>query len=409
MLYALHEPLRRWLAPFAEISRHAATALATSPWPAFRLLHANHALADRLWRAYPKLPFDIPRVMAHGREVAISEQTVETLPFCRLVRFARTTDDADVASALESDPAVLLCAPLSGHHATLLRDTITSLAADHDVYVTDWTCAREVPVSAGTFDLAEYVGYLRTFMRRLRDRDLHMVAVCQAAVPALAAVALDAAAGADPLATLTLMAGPIDARKNPTQVNRYAVEHDLAWFEGNVISAVPAGYAGSGRRVYPGFLQLAAFVQMNAGRHAAAYLTYWLDALRGDVDATRAHERFYDEFNAVLDMDAAFYLDTVGSVFQEFALARGTWELGGELVRPGTIRNTRILTIEGERDDICGIGQTAAALELCTGLASSHKHHLLAASCGHYGVFSGSNWREQIYPRIRAHIRSRDS
>ena len=406
MLYEAYEPFRLWLEPIAELAKLTAAALENTSWPVQRFVRANSALLNRLTRTYSKPEFAIDRCVAHGREVAVIEEVIETRPFCRLVRFSRKTDDAALATTLAHDPRVLLCAPLSGHYATLLRDTITTLLGDHDVYVTDWANARDVPIADGTFDLADYVAYIRAFIANLGARELHVISVCQPTVPVLAAVSLDAAAGAPTPRTLTLMGGPIDARQSPTQVNQFATEHDLAWFERNMIHRVPSRYAGIGRRVYPGFIQLTAFVQMNAGRHAEAYRAYWFDALRGDTAATAVHERFYDEFNAVLDMDAGYYLDTVRTVFQEFGLARGTWEIGGELVRPSALRDIAILTVEGDRDDISGLGQTAAAHDLCTNVPAAHKHHLLAADCGHYGIFSGHHWREQVYPRVRDLIRS---
>ncbi len=405
MLYAGYEPLRLWLEPIAELAKLTAVALENTTWPVQRLVRANSALLHRLTRTYAKPAFAIDRCLAHGREVLVREEVIEHRPFCRLVRFSRHTEDTALATTLAGDPRVLVCAPLSGHHATLLRDTITTLLADHDVYVTDWTNARDVPLSDGPFALAEYVAYIRAFIARLGARDLHVISVCQPTVPVLAAVSLDAAAGVQTPATLTLMGGPIDARRSATQVNQFATKHDLAWFERNMIHRVPANHAGSGRRVYPGFIQLTAFVQMNAGRHAESYRQYWFDALRGDTEALANHERFYDEYNAVLDMDADYYLDTVRLVFQEFALATGTWTIDGELVNPAAIRTTAILTVEGDRDDISGIGQTAAAHDLCSGVPSTHKHHLLATDCGHYGIFSGHHWREQVYPRVREHIR----
>jgi poly(3-hydroxybutyrate) depolymerase len=319
------------------------------------------------------------------------------------VRFRRESPDPARAAALSRDPRVLVCAPLSGHHATLLRDTVATLLQAHDVYVTDWIDAREVPVAAGPFPLADYVAYLRAFVHQLGARELHVVAVCQPTVPALAAVALDAAAGAATPRTLTLMGGPVDPSQSPTAVNRFATEHPLAWFERTLIHRVPSGFAGAGRRVYPGFLQLSAFVQMNPLRHAQAYRAYWLDQLRGDTEAIAAHESFYDDYNAVLDMDAAYYLDTVGTVFQDMALARGTWEIDGARVQPAAITDTALFTIEGEHDDISGLGQTAAAHALCSGI--SHHQHVVADGCGHYGIFSGQRWRTQVYPRIHAFVR----
>lgn len=406
VLYSGLELQRAWLQPATELAAFVADSLAGVPFVPAAILRANLALFHRLTRTYGRPAFAIASVHAHGAEVAVHEEVVATRPFCRLVRFRRASADPAISSALERDPRVLVCAPLSGHHPTLLRDTIATLLTAHDVYVTDWIDAREVPLAAGTFSLADYVGYLRGFMRALDPRTLHVVAVCQPTVPALAAIALDAAAGAPTPRTLALMGGPIDARRSPTAVNRFATEHPLAWFEQHVIHRVPAGFAGAGRAVYPGFLQLSAFVQMNPVRHAQAHRSYWLDQLRGDAEAIATHERFYDEYNAVLDMDAAYYLETVKTVFQDAALARGTWQIGGELVRPAAITATALLTIEGEHDDISGAGQTAAAHELCTGLPASAHEHLVAEGCGHYGIFSGHRWREAIYPRLHQFIRA---
>ena len=369
MLYRLHELQRM---SFAAISAFTDVVRgAPIPW-----IRANASLLHRSTKPYPKPSFGLG-------------ETVElTRPFCRLLHFAG------------AGPRVLVIAPLSGHHATLVRDTVSTLLQHHDVYVTDWLDAREVPLAAGAFSLDDYVADLLLFLRHLGP-EIHVVAVCQPTVPALAAVALAAAAGEPTPRSLTLMGGPIDARVNPTTVDKLATDHPIAWFERHMIHTVPASYAGAGRRVYPGFLQLAAFVMMNPDKHASAYWTYWLDQLRGDTTATAIHERFYDEYNAVLDMDASYYLDTVRIVFQEFALARGTWRVAGRLVEPAAITRTPIFTIEGELDDISGVGQTSAVLALCP---NTRGRQLIAAGCGHYGLFSGSKWREQIYPEVRAFI-----
>jgi poly(3-hydroxybutyrate) depolymerase len=327
-------------------------------------------------------------------------------PFCKLVRFARSSDDAATRAKLASDPKVLLCAPLSGHHASLLRDTARSLIAEHDVYVTDWVDARNVPLSAGSFGLDDYVHTIQRHIRMLGAADLHVIAVCQPTVPVLGAVSLLAQAGEATPRTLTLMGGPIDARKSPTEVNKLATKNPLSWFEGNLIHKVPSGFPGAGRRVYPGFLQLTAFVSMNFGRHLESYWSYWFDVQKGDAGALAAsqHERFYDDYNAVLDMDAPYYLDVVREVFQEFTLAKGTWTVGGVRVRPDAIKTTALYTIEGELDDICGVGQTQAAHALCTGIPERMKRHTLAKGVGHYGIFSGRKWREQVYPHVRAFV-----
>ncbi len=368
MLYRLHELQRLSLDAISTFSE----MLRAAPIP---LVRANASLLHRSTKPYPKPSF------------GLGETVVLARPFCRLLHFTGT------------GPRVLVIAPLSGHHATLIRDTVATLAQHHEVYVTDWVDAREVPLADGTFALDDYIAELRLFIRHL-DRP-HVVAVCQPTVPALAAVALDAASGAPTPRSLTLMGGPIDARINPTVVDKLATDHPLGWFESHMIHRVPTRYPGAGRRVYPGFLQLASFVMMNPEKHAAAYWTYWLDQLRGDATASAVHEKFYDEYNAVLDMDAQYYLDTVRLVFQEFALARGTWDVAGQRVEPAAIATTPIFTIEGELDDISGVGQTSAARTLCP---QAPGKSLVAARCGHYGLFSGSRWRDAIYPEVRAFI-----
>jgi len=285
---------------------------------------------------------------------------------------------------------------------------VRALLQDHDVYVTDWSDAREVPLAAGSFGLASYVRTVQRCIRALGARALHLVAVCQPVAPALAAVALMAQAGEPTPRSLTLMGGPVDARRSPTAVNRLATGRPIEWFERHMIHVVPDRYPGRGRRVYPGFLQLGAFMAMNRRRHLGAHGRYWLDHLRGPGGAAgrAAHERFYDDYNAVLDMDAAYYLDTVRLVFQDFALARGTWLVDGERVRPGAITDSALLTIEGELDDISGPGQTEAAHALCSGVPAARRAHHTAPGCGHYGIFSGRRWREGVYPRLRAFIRA---
>ena len=349
---------------------------------------ANAALLHRNIKTYPRQPFAIP---------GTTEEIVAAKPFVELRRF--------VPTAGPRGPRVLLVAPLSGHHATLVRDTIASLVADHDVYVTDWRDARDVPLAEGTFSLDDYIAEVRGFLTLLGAESTHVIAVCQPTVPVTAAVALDAAAGRPTPRTLTLIGGPIDARVSPTQVNKLATDHPITWFEHALTYRVPPGFRGAGRKVYPGFLQLTAFVMMNPERHFKAYLDYWAAQLIGDSPGVIAsHEAFYDEYNAVLDMDARYYLDTVRLVFQEFALARGTWSVGDALVEPAAIRDTAIFTIEGELDDISGLGQTEAVHAL-TPNAASHAH-LVARDVGHYGLFSGRRWRTDIYPALRAYIES---
>jgi poly(3-hydroxybutyrate) depolymerase len=408
MLYALHEAQRPWFRAVSSLSRGAAEALRAVPAGLGGPLAAGWELVHRTTREFPRPSFGITSVHAHGTEVSVSEQVVLETPWCKLVRFARRHEDPAVASALGADPVVLVCAPLSGHFATLLRETVRTLLGEHDVLVTDWSDARDVPLGAGTFGLDDYVEHLERFVRHLGASRTHLVAVCQPAVPALAAVARLAARGEDTPPTLTLMGGPVDPRKSPTEVNRLATSRPLAWFEQNLVHTVPRGHAGEGRKVYPGFLQLGAFVAMNPERHAKSYRDYWLAQLRGDRDAASQHERFYDEFNAVLDMDAPYYLETVRLVFQEFALARGTWQVRGELVRPEAITTTALLTVEGSEDDITGAGQTHAAHTLCSGLSPDARRQLTVQGAGHYGIFSGRRWREVVHPELREFVRAHD-
>lgn len=386
MLYPLYELNRLGMEAISALA--GVFADAPNPW-----LRANAALLHRITKPYPKPQFALPGT----REVIVAAH-----PFCNLVHFEREAADDDAKAKAKQKPCVLVCAPLSGHHATLVREMIATLLADHDVYVTDWIDARAVPLAHGTFSLDDYVALLISFIAQLGAP--HVIAVCQPAVPALAAVALLAQRGAGaPPRSLTVMGGPIDPRINPTVVDKLATDRPLAWFEQVMIDTVPAPHAGAGRRVYPGFVQLAAFAMMNPDKHARAYYQYWIDCLRGDAAAADAHERFYDEYNAVLDMDAPYYLDTIRTVFQELALARGTWRVGGELVEPRAIARTPIFAIEGAHDDIAGLGQTAAALELASALPAAHKRHLVA-DVGHYGLFAGRKWRETIYPQLREFV-----
>jgi poly(3-hydroxybutyrate) depolymerase len=304
---------------------------------------------------------------------------------------------------MKQQRTVLVVAPLSGHHSTLLRDTVMSLLQDHKVYITDWTDARMVPESAGPFHLSDYVHYVQEFIRHIGP-DVNVISVCQPTVPVLAAVSLMASAGEPTPPTLIMMGGPIDARKSPTAVNNLAMNKSYEWFDSNVIYRVPLNYPGANRRVYPGFLQHSGFVAMNPDRHLSSHYDYFLDLVRGDEENVDAHRRFYDEYNAVLDMPAEYYLDTIKTVFQDFALVNGTWRVDGELVRPQDITASAVLTIEGELDDISGAGQTRAAHDLCTGVPKQRQFHYDVKGAGHYGIFSGKRWREKVYPEVRAFI-----
>jgi poly(3-hydroxybutyrate) depolymerase len=306
----------------------------------------------------------------------------------------------------KADPKVLLVAPYSGHHATLLRDTVRALLPHHDVYVTDWVNARTVPLAHGPFPLDDYVHYIIDFIRLLGPQ-VHLISVCQPTVPVLAAVSL-LASNQDPALprSMTMMGGPIDSRCNPTAVNALAQNKPFEWFQNNVIMKVPQQYPGYLRDVYPGFLQHAGFVAMNPDRHLSSHWDYYQDLVKGDQDDVDSHRRFYDEYNAVLDLPAEYYLDTIKIVFQEHRLPKGTWKVRGQLVKPADIKTVALFTIEGELDDISGSGQTAAAHDLCTGLPKAKKQHHTINGVGHYGIFSGRRWREAICPQIREFIQA---
>jgi poly(3-hydroxybutyrate) depolymerase len=365
---------------------------------------AGYDLLYRLGKSYEKPEFDIDAVQVRGTRVPVAERTVLVKPFCRLQRFKRFSDQTEVVAAMKHDPVVLVVAPLSGHHATLLRDAVRTLLGDHKVYITDWIDARMVPVDQGAFTLDDYVRYLREFMRHIGPERLHVLAVCQAAVPALAAVALAAGAGERTPRSLMMMGGPIDTRRSPTQVDLLATSRSLAWFQDNVLHQVPARYPGRGRRVYPGFLQHASFVAMNPMRHMSSHWDYYQHLVEGDLSDAEEHRRFYDEYNAVLDMAAEYYMDCIRVVFQQHLLPRGLWQVGGERVATESIRDTALLSIEGSLDDISGQGQTQAAHDLCTGVPAQRKLHLTIDGAGHYGIFSGRRWRDIVYPQVREFI-----
>jgi poly(3-hydroxybutyrate) depolymerase len=308
---------------------------------------------------------------------------------------------------LKAQPVVLIVAPLSGHYATLLRDTVKTMLQDHKVYITDWKNARLVPLSEGEFHLDDYINYVQEFIRHLQATygHCHVVSVCQPTVPVLAAVSLMASRGEKTPLTMTMMGGPIDARKSPTSVNNLATNKSFEWFENNVIYRVPANFPGAGRRVYPGFLQYTGFVAMNPDRHANSHYDFFKDLIKGDDASAEAHRKFYDEYNAVLDMDADYYLETIQTVFQDFKLVNGTGDVKGvdgkvERVRPQDIKGTALMTVEGELDDISGSGQTRAAQDLCSGVPASERKHLEVEGAGHYGIFSGRRWRDMVYPQL---------
>lgn len=403
MLYQLHElnrsllnPLIQWAEASSKLFSDPVSPLAYTPFA--QPIAAGYELMYRLGKDYEKPHFGISSVSVKGKDVKIIEEVAEEKSFCTLLHFKK--DLSAKAFAALKQPTILLVAPLSGHHATLLRDTVRSLLVDHDVYITDWRDARMVPLTEGPFHLHDYIYYIQDFIRQLGP-NLHVISVCQPTVPVLAAISLMASERDPHLPkSMTMMGGPIDPRKSPTQVNNLATEKPYSWFENQVIHSVPASYPGFGRKVYPGFLQHAGFIAMNPGRHAQSHWDFYMHLREGDNESAEEHRKFYDEYNAVLDMPAEYYLETIKTVFQEHRLPLGTWEVEGKLVKPQDIKNVALFTIEGERDDISGLGQTHAAQELCSSIAKANKQQFTAPQCGHYGIFSGRKWREIICPKI---------
>lgn len=409
MLYQLHEMNRTLLSPLVQWAE-ASSKLFTNPVSPFahtpfaQRIAAGYELMFRLGKEYEKPAFGISSVEVEGHCMAVIEDIVLEKPFCKLLHFRK--DSQAGAHAQQIQPKVLLVAPLSGHHATLLRDTVRELLPNHDVYITDWTDARMVPLDKGAFHLHDYVYYIQDFIRFLSP-DLHVISVCQPTVPVLAAISLMASANDEAMPkTMVMMGGPIDSRKSPTQVNDLAMNKPHSWFENNVIYSVPPNYPGYGRRVYPGFLQHAGFVAMNPRRHAQSHWEFYLHLREGDNESAEEHRKFYDEYNAVLDMPAEYYLETIKTVFQDHALPLGTWDVEGKRVCPQDIKTVALFTIEGELDDISGSGQTRAAHELCSHIPQQMKQHYTAPKCGHYGIFSGRRWREMIAPKIGEFIRA---
>lgn len=403
MLYDLHELQRKFLGSIAAFSdtgarffSHPLSPLAYTP--VSKQMAAGYELLHRLGKEYEKPDWNIDSVEVDGESVAVSITACIEKPFCHLLRFDREHPKA------QNQPTVLIVAPLSGHHATLLRDTVRTMLQTHNVYVTDWIDARMVPLSAGPFHLNDYVRYIIDFIDYLGP-STHVMAVCQPTVPVLAAVALMAQNNhPNPPKSLVLMGGPIDTRESPTQVNRLATTKPYSWFENNLIHRVPASYPGAGRRVYPGFLQHAGFIAMNPDRHMLSHYAFYQHLIKGQDNDAEAHKRFYDDYNAVLDMPAEFYLDTIQVVFQEYLLPRGLWNIDGDFIDLGAIQHSALLTIEGELDDISGQGQTHAAQRLCSGIPTHQKQQVTVDGSGHYGIFSGRRWRNIVYPQVRDFI-----
>jgi len=416
MLYQVYETQRTLMEPFVDFAQ-AASKIYSNPLspmgqnPFAQRVAAGYSLIYRLGKDYEKPAFDIQTIDVDGTSIAIHERVEIDKPFCELRRFKRFSDDTNTLAKLKDQPAVLIVAPLSGHYATLLRDTVKTMLKDHKVYITDWKNARTVPLSDGAFHLDDYVNYVQEFIAHLQAKygNCHVISVCQPTVPVLAAISLMASRGETTPLSMVMMGGPIDARKSPTAVNNLATTKPYEWFENNVIFRVPSNFAGAGRRVYPGFLQHTGFVAMNPDRHATSHFDYFKDLIKGDDASVEAHRKFYDEYNAVLDMDADYYLDTIKTVFQEFKLVNGSWDVksvNGQLerVRPQDITSTAHFTIEGELDDISGSGQTEAAHGLCYNVPKARQKHLEVKGAGHYGIFSGRRWRDMVYPAVKAFI-----
>ncbi|TXL66143.1 polyhydroxyalkanoate depolymerase [Zeimonas arvi] len=411
MLYQIREaqravlkPICSWADSMSHLYGDPYSPLAMVPFAS--RISAGFELLYRLGKDYEKPEFGLSATRIDGTEVPVVERVEMNFPFCRLLKFERLLPKS--LAHRSTDPAVLVFAPLSGHHATLLRDTVRALLPDHNVYITDWVDARMVSTWHGPFHLDDYIGYAIRFIRHLGP-EVHVMSVCQPTVPVMAAVSLMATMK-DPHQprTMTMMGGPIDTRSSPTKVNDLAMTRSHDWFERTLIHRVPGRYPGSGRRVYPGFLQHAGFVAMNPDRHMTSHWDFYLDLVRGDMDDAESHRRFYDEYNAVLDMPAEYYLDTIRLVFQEHALPRGTWDVEFEgktwRVNPADITDVALFTIEGELDDISGLGQTEAAQGLCSGIPRKNKQHFVVPGAGHYGIFSGRRWREMVCPEVRAFI-----
>ena len=400
MLYDAYEWQRSWLASASAMATMGAEWLNDPANPFAKSGGAVMASALEVFAhasaARGKPAFGLDRTTVDGREVAVREQVVLDRPFGQLRRFAR--------EGVEGGPKLLIVAPMSGHFATLLRGTVERMLPRHDVYVTDWRDAKTVPVEEGAFDLDDYIDYLIAFLEALGP-GANMLAVCQPSVPCLAAVSL-MSADRHPCRprTLTMMGGPIDTREAPTAVNTLATERPFAWFEQNVIATVPASYPGAGRRVYPGFLQLTGFMTMNLGNHIMSHYELFQHLVRGDGESAQATKDFYEEYRSVCDMAAEYYLQTIDTVFQSHKLPRGEMTHRGRAVDVGAITDVALLAVEGERDDISGLGQTKAALTLATRLPEAQKRYLMAEGVGHYGIFNGGKWRERIAPVVEEWI-----
>jgi poly(3-hydroxybutyrate) depolymerase len=405
MLYQVYQAHSDIMVPVRALANMAIAGMAptlngSSDSAVIRNLTAAYELISRAGLTHHRPSFDIPTVTVGNREVEVREEAAFTTPFGTLLHFKK-----DIESV---QPRVLLVAPLSGHFATLLRGTVRTMLPEHDVYITDWHNARDIALSDGRFGFDDYIAHLILFLEKMGP-GAHVVAVCQPCVAVLVATAV-MAQGENPAQprSMTLMAGPIDTRVNPTKVNELAKSKPMVWFEQNLIATVPFRYRGAFRRVYPGFVQLAAFMSMNIERHVKAHKELYEHLANGEIEKAEVTKSFYDEYFAVLDLTAEFYLETVQLVFQDHALPLGILDYQGMRVEPKAIRRTMLLTVEGERDDICAVGQTVAAHDLCGGLRPYLKRHYVQPGVGHYGVFSGSRWTNQIYPMVKNVILASD-
>jgi poly(3-hydroxybutyrate) depolymerase len=401
MIYQLYQAHSDMIEPLRAMARLAVCRLSQLKAENFddsvtRRFAALCEIVSHLGLTHHRPSYGIDTVQLGNRTAEVVEEAVDKTPFCTLLHFRKV--DAPPQSR------VLLVAPLSGHFATLLRDTVRTMLPEHDVYLTDWHNVRDVAMSHGRFGLDEYVEHLIRFLEKL-GQGAHIIAICQPAVPALAAVSLMAQDGnpAQP-ASMTLMAGPIDTRVNPTKVNEFAMERPIHWFERHLIGFVPFRFAGAFRRVYPGFLQLAGFMSMNLDRHLKSFHDLYEHRVNGESEKAAAIATFYDEYFAVMDLSAEFYLETVQKIFQQHELPLGKFSFRGRIIEPRAIRRTALFTVEGERDDICAVGQTLAAHDLCTGIRPYMKRHHVQTGVGHYGVFAGRKWQNQIYPQLRDFI-----
>ena len=405
MLYTLYEMQHAAMAPM-RVALHQSWKFYKNPLnplahtPYGRVMAASLDMAEQVTRRYGKPAFELYETKVRGEDVPVTEEIVARKAFGQLKHFVRKD--------CENDPRLLIVAPMSGHFATLLRGTVEAMIPDHDVYITDWRDARNVPVSEGSFDLDDYIDYIISWLEELGP-NTHVMAVCQPSVPVYGAVALmDAANNPATPQSVTLMGGPVDTRCNPTEVNTLATTRPLKWFEENVITVVPMPNAGFMRKVYPGFLQLAGFMTMNLGNHVMKHQELFEHLIVGDGDSAERTKSFYEEYRSVADMTAEFYLQTIQVVFQEHLLPKGEWYSRGRHIDPSTWKTPGLMAIEGELDDISGIGQTKACLDISVNLADDKKEYFVAPGVGHYGIFNGKRWRETIAPKVKAHIRRHD-